>query len=162
MSEQVIIQVGKTRTVVGYTLWWLLINYHLLTKYSAAVSRSHNCYWPFQPLGLLVWKLLLGLVMKQIRQEQAPLKYNQTIPWYKTQTEVGIHHHECQRKLKNCKILLRSTNKRTVSHCWQKQRGILPRKNIGNGQEKTIRQNFWMTTNQSCHLKSEFALFQTL
>ena len=58
--------------------------------------------------------------MKQIQQEQVPLKYNQTIPWDKTQTEVGIHYHECQRKLNNCKILRRSTNKRTVSHFWQK------------------------------------------
>ena len=91
MSEQVIRQVGKTRNVVGYTLWWLkFINYHLLTKNGAAVSRSHSCYWPFQPLGLLIWTLRLGLVMRQKQQEQALLKYNQTILWYKTQTEVGF------------------------------------------------------------------------
>lgn len=115
MSEQVIRQVGKTRNVVGYTLWWLkFINYHLLSKNGVVVSRSHSCYWPFQPLGLLVWTLRLGLVMKQIQQEQGQLKYNQTIPWDKTQTEVGIHYHECQRKLKNCKILLQFRNKRTI------------------------------------------------
>lgn len=115
MSEQVIRQVGKTRNVVGYTLWWLkFINYHLLSKNGVVVSRSHSCYWPFQPLGLLIWTLRLGLVMKQIPQEQGPLKYNQTIPWDKTQTEVGIHYHECQRKLNNCKILLQFRNKRTI------------------------------------------------
>ena len=140
MSEQVIRQVGKTRNVVGYTLWWLkFINYHLLSKNGVVVSRSHSCYWPFQPLGLLIWTLRLGLVMKQIQQEQAPLKYNQTIPWDKTQTEVSIHYHECQRKLYNCKIFLRFRNKRTISHCWPKQRGILPRKHIGKGQEKSLR-----------------------
>lgn len=117
MSEQVITQVGKTRNVIGYALRWPVIYqllYHLLNKNGATVSRRHSCYWPFQPLGLLVWTLRLGLVMKQIQQEQAPLKYNQTIPWYKTQTEVGIHYHECQRKLNNCKILLWFRNKRTI------------------------------------------------
>ena len=77
--------------------------------------------------------------MKQIQQEQAPLKYNQTIPSDKTQTEVSIHYHECQRKLDNCKIFLRFRNKRTISHYWPKQRGILPRKHIGKGQEKSLR-----------------------